>query len=182
MNAPLSLAASVQPGPTGPADPRDAFKSAMRHLAGGVTVVTVAYEGQLGGLAATAVTSLSVEPPSLLVCVKQNTSAMPLLLASGCFAVSILGHAHQPIADRFSGRDGSRGAERFRDAIWVETPGRPPVLADALASFECEVEEVIERFSHAIIIGRVSASRAIGGDGALVYWRAAYAKLAASGT
>ena len=51
------------------------------------------------------------------------------------------------------------------------------MLADALASFACEVEDVIERFSHAIVIGRVTASRARGGHGALVYWRAAYARV-----
>ena len=149
----------------------------MRHLVGGVSIVTVAANGERGGLAATSVTSLSAEPPSLIVCIKQTASAMPLLRESGRFGVSILGHGHQAIADRFSGVDGIRGEARFEGGDWIGSSGAAPVLADALASFECDVEEMIERFSHTIVIGRVTESRALGGDGALVYWRAAYEKL-----
>ncbi len=155
---------------------RDAFRAAMRHLVGGVSIVTVASGTERGGLAATSLTSLSADPPSLIVCVKRSASAMPLLRATGRFGVSVLGHDHEHVADRFSGRDGSQGADRFAGAEWIEADGTL-VLADALASFACEVEDVIERFSHAIVIGRVTASRALGGDGALVYWRAAYARV-----
>jgi flavin reductase (DIM6/NTAB) family NADH-FMN oxidoreductase RutF len=185
MNAPVSHA-SLSRAPLSRLASHDAravdldqgrFKDAMRHLVGGVSIVTVASGSERGGLAATSVTSLSAEPPSLIVCVKQSASAMPLLRASGRFAVSVLGHGHQHVADRFSGRDGSKGADRFTGADWIGAPGAPGVLADALASFECDVEDMIDRFSHTIVIGRVTESRAIGGDGALVYWRAAYQKL-----
>ena len=118
-------------------------------------------------------------PPRPPAALAGRAAALPLLRGSGRFGISILGHAHQRLADRFSGRDGSHGADRFTDAQWLEAPGHAPVLADALASFECEVEEVIERFSHAIVIGRVNLSRVAGGDGALVYWRAAYGTLIA---
>ncbi len=171
MTAPVATVAAE-----GEARERDAFTAAMRHLVGGVSVVTVTSGGERGGLAATSLTSLSADPPSLIVCVKQSSSAMPLLRASGRFGISLLGHDHQHVADRFSGRDGSRGADRFAGAAWIEVDGTL-VLADALASFACQVEDIIERFSHAIVIGRVTASRALGGDGALVYWRAAYAKV-----
>ena len=157
-----------------------AFKAAMRHLVGGVSIVTMAFDGKRGGLAATSVTSLSAEPPSLIVCIKQSSSALPLLRQGGRFGVSILGHDHQAIADRFAGVDGSKGEERFAGADWLGGPDTAPVLANALASFACEVEETIDRFSHTIVIGRVIESRARGGDAALVYWRAAYAKLAQS--
>ena len=179
MNLPLSHRTLQGPTEDHDAQHRDSFKAAMRHLVGGVSIVSVAHEGELGGLTATSLTSLSAEPPSLIVCVKQSVSGLPLLRASGRFAVSILGHDHRDIADRFAGRDGSHGAARFVAAEWIGRPGYPPVLADALASFECEVEDLIDRFSHTIVIGRVTDSRAQGGDGALVYWRAAYDRVGA---
>lgn len=151
-----------------------AFKEAMRHLVGGVSIVSVALGEERGGLAATSVTSLSAEPPSLIVCVKQSASVMPLLRRAGRFGVSVLGHDQQHIADRFAGRGGAKGADRFAGAEWIGRAGYPPVIADALASFECEVDEMLDRFSHTIVIGRVTESRATGGDGALVYWRASY--------
>ena len=174
MNAPLSRASVIDPLSSG--DREAAFKAAMRHLAGGVVIVTAADESERGGLTATSLVSLSADPPSLLLSVKQNASSLPLIRRSGRFAVSLLGHEHQPIADRFSGRDGLHGAARFGGAEWIGRQGYPPVLADALASFECEVEEMMDRFSHTIIIGRVTESRVppASGDGALVYWRASY--------
>ena len=177
MNASFSRAGVAAQAPA--TDGEAAFKAAMRHLAGGVCIVTVAEDDELGGLTATSLVSLSAEPPSLLLSVKQNASSLPLMRSSGRFAVSLLGHDHQALADRFSGRDGSRGAARFDGADWLGRPGYPPVLADALASFECEVEEMIDRFSHTIIIGRVTESRvpSTTGNGALVYWRAAYDSL-----
>ena len=174
MNASVPQAALGQPEVDG-----RAFKEAMRHLVGGVSIVTLGSGDDLGGLTATSVTSLSAEPPSLIVCVKQSASAMPLLKKSGLFAISILGHGHQSIADRFAGRGGSRGGDRFAEGEWIGRPGYPKILADALASFECEVEDMIDKFSHTIVIGRVTETRAFGGDGALVYWRAAYGRLGA---
>lgn len=156
---------------------RDAFKAAMRHLVGGVSIVTVSSGDRLNGLTATSVTSLSADPPSLIVCIHRQVSGISLLRESGRFGVSILGEGHQDIADRFAGRDGRRGADRYDGAEWIGTEGAPPVLADALASFDCLVEDMIEKFSHTIVIGRVTASRARGGDSALVYWRAAYGRM-----
>ena len=141
-----------------------AFKAAMRHLAGGVSIVTAAFGEERGGLTATSLVSLSSDPPSLLVAINQGASGLPLVRSSGRFAVSILGHGHQPIADRFAGRDGIRGAARFEGAEWIGRHGYPPVLADALASFECEVAEMMDRFSHTIIIGQVTESRLRDGE------------------
>ncbi|WP_158811728.1 flavin reductase family protein [Beijerinckia sp. L45] len=156
---------------------RESFRAAMRHLVGGVSIITVGGGAERGGLTATSVTSLSADPPSLLVCVKQSASGLPLLKSHGRFGVSILGHEHQAIADRFAGRDGSQGADRFAGGDWIGGSDYPPVLANALASFECDVEDLVDRFSHTIVIGRVRETRAFGGDGALVYWRAGYNRL-----
>ena len=177
MNAPFPRRGRPGAGPEDAA--ADAFKAAMRHLAGGVSIVTVADGEEKGGLTATSMVSLSAEPPSLLVAVASGASSLPLMRRSGRFAVSVLGHRHKFIADRFAGRDGRRGAARFEGADWIGRPGFPSVLADALASFECELDEMMDRFSHTIIIGRVTESRVPAGNGsdALVYWHAAYDRI-----
>ena len=177
MNAPFShdaSARSVSSAQLKGAQQSESFKAAMRHLVGGVSIVSVALGEERGGLVATSVTSLSNEPPSLIVCIRQSASVMPLLREAGRFGVSILAQDHREIADRFAGRDGSKGASRFAGADWIHELDQSPVLTNALASFECEVADMIDQFSHTIVIGRVTKSRATGGDGALVYWRAAY--------
>lgn len=178
MNATFQPARPGPDIPAGSAEAASAFKDAMRHLAGGVSVITAAHGGEKGGLTATSLISLSAEPPSLLVSVNQGASSLDLVRKSGRFAVSLLGHDHSEIADRFAGRSGVRGAMRFEGADWIGQPGMPPVLDGAVASFECQVAEMLDRFSHTIIIGLVTQSRVREHDsGALVYWRTTYDRL-----
>lgn len=153
---------------------QDAFRQGMRQLAGGVCAITVGQGAERGGLVATSVTALSADPPSLLVCVNRAASAWPLLQRHDRFGVNLLARHHLPLARRFSGMDGARGAERYADPGW-ETQGEgPPLLADALVAFDCAVEERIERHSHAILIGRVLRGTPVREEAALVYLRGQY--------
>ena len=93
------------------------------------------------------------------------------------FGVSVLGAQHAEFADRFASRTGLKGAERFAEGDWLETPAGVPVLADALACLACEAEEVIERHTHAILIGRVTQASPQPSDGALLYWRGDYDRI-----
>ena len=72
----------------------------------------------------------------------------------GVFGVNILNCEQIDIAEQFSGKNGLTGAERFTGASWVRRPSGVLLLAGALAAIECESEGIIERHSHAIIIGR----------------------------
>jgi flavin reductase (DIM6/NTAB) family NADH-FMN oxidoreductase RutF len=151
-----------------------AFRLAMRQLASGVCLVTLGEgEGRVG-LTATSVASLSVEPPALVVCVSRAASLYPRLFPGAVFGVSVLAADQSEIADRFAGRTGLAGAERFRQERWTTTPGGAPALTDALANFECEVEELIERHSHAIVVARVRLALPKTSGGALVYWRGGF--------
>lgn len=78
---------------------------------------------------------------------------------------------------RFSGREGIKGEERYASGAWRRLESGVTILADALAAFDCAVEEVIVRHSHAIIIGAVRAVHAPGGPGALLYWRGSFDQL-----
>ncbi len=131
------------------------FKKGMRQLAGGVTLVTTLWNGERGGLTATAVCSVSAEPPQLLACVNKAASAHDLIIASGIFCVNLLASNHVKLAWRFSGQDSIEGDARFKDGTWRKLVTGAPVLTDALASFDCKTVRHIEASSHTIFIGAI---------------------------
>lgn len=153
------------------------LQDAMRQLASGVSIVTTGDGAQRNGFTATSVTSLSVDPPRVLFCLIRTSTSLPLLRQCRRFAINILGAQHLTLADRFAGRTGAQGEERFAGARWRTLISGVPVLSDALAAVDCELEELIERHSHVIVIGRVAGViLAEGGEG-LVYWRGRYGQL-----
>ena len=153
------------------------FKDAMRHLVGGVSVITAGTGEARTGLTVTTAHSLSVEPPTMLVCVNRVASAWPVIRREGHFCVNILDVRHQDIADRFTGRGGAKGAERYEGARWRQFATGAFGLEDALAVIDCVVEEIIERHSHGIIIGAVQAIHIGAGGEALVYGHGRYRTL-----
>lgn len=155
----------------------DDFRGAMRDLAGGVSVITVGRGDEISGMTVTSVSSLSVEPATLIVSINRRASSWPLLRKHGVFGVNILSADHQGIAERFSGVGGLSGAERFAGAEWITLVSGVPLLSGALAAFDCEVEDVVERHSHVIVIGRVLDLRVTSGAPALVYWQRQYVEL-----
>lgn len=154
--------------------PSDAFRGAMRSLAGGVSVITVGRGKDITGMTVTSVSSLSVEPPTLIVSVNRQSSSWPLLQRYGAFGVNILSAEQVDVAERFSGKGGLKGADRFTGAQWITRATGVPLLSGALAALDCEVEEVIERHSHAIVIGRVRDVVTAAPHTALTYWDGQY--------
>jgi flavin reductase (DIM6/NTAB) family NADH-FMN oxidoreductase RutF len=150
------------------------FRKSMRHLAGGVSVVTVGRGDDITGMTITSLSSLSVDPPTLIVSINRESSSWPLLKRYGCFGVNILGADQVDVAERFAGKDGLKGAERFAGAKWVTRISGVPLLAGALAAIDCEVEDIVERHSHAIVIGRVKDMQLSPRTAALVYWQGQY--------
>ena len=159
------------PHPTGEAD---AFRNAMRYLAGAVSVVTTGIGEQRTGFTATSVSSLSVEPPTLLVCLNRSSSSWPVLTTHGAFCVNVLSHDHLHVADRFAGRGGAQGTARYEGEQWRQLATGTWVLSSALAAFDCEVEEALDRHSHTILIGRVKAIALRDSAEPLLYWQGAY--------
>jgi flavin reductase (DIM6/NTAB) family NADH-FMN oxidoreductase RutF len=150
------------------------FRSAMRQLTGGVSVITVGRGRDISGMTVTSVSSLSVDPPALIVSVNRTSSSFPLLKRHGVFGVNILTSDQLDIAERFTGKDGLKGAERFAGAEWTTRASGVPLLVGALAAIDCEVEEIVERHSHAIIIGRVLDVAVSTRNAALAYWHGQY--------
>jgi len=153
----------------------DAFRAAMRELAAGVTIVTAGTADGRRGLTATAVCSVSADPPTLLACINRATDGHAAIAAAGHFCVNVVAAEHRDLAERFAGRDGSHGVERFERGDWDRLVTGAPVLADAVAAFDCRVVEAMSWGTHTIFIGRVAATRIAPARAGLVYRAGAFA-------
>ena len=132
-----------------------AFRHAMRAFSSGVAIVACGEGEARAGCTATSLASLSLAPPTLIVCLARSSSTLIGLREAGAFSINLLAARHQALAHRFSGHSGVHGPRRFDRAQWVTLSTGAPVLTDAVAAFDCLVEEVIERHSHAIVLGAV---------------------------
>jgi flavin reductase (DIM6/NTAB) family NADH-FMN oxidoreductase RutF len=129
------------------------FKQGMRRLAASVAVITTRDEDEVVGLTATAVCSLSADPPSLLCCLNQRSRTAQAIGKSRQFAVNILSPNDIEVAGKFA--TSAVPAEKFAVGKWNVRPGASPWLSSATAVFECSVSEVIESGTHLIFIGHV---------------------------
>jgi flavin reductase (DIM6/NTAB) family NADH-FMN oxidoreductase RutF len=168
--------ARADAAPKGDADGHN-FRLAMRELASGVSVITCGAGDARNGCTATSVVSLSLSPPTLLVCLGLQTSTLASIRRAGTFCVNILAAEHQDLAERFAGRGGYQGPGRFGLGDWVPLVTGAPALTDGLAAIDCRIEEILERHTHAILIGAVEAVRIPGADEALVHWRSRFGTL-----
>lgn len=133
----------------------DAFRSAMRHVAATVYAVTTGHGGGRYGILATAVSSLSFEPPSLLVCVNRSASLHAPLASAEVFCVNVLGLGNRDVAEAFMTK---APTERFKVGDWEEAHG-VPVLATAQSSLICRRAHCHEFGTHSIFIGELIAAK-----------------------
>ncbi|HST03811.1 MAG TPA: flavin reductase family protein [Chloroflexia bacterium] len=150
---------------------KDLFRRVMGSFASGVTVVTVAgQDGEPTGFTANAVSSLSIEPRMLLVCVSEQSSTLALIEAAGSFAVNILSARQQEIAQQFA----TRRDNRFGGVRW--RPGHEtgaPVLDGALAYAECKLVGTAKGGDHVILMAEILAGDANEAE-PLLYFRGRY--------
>jgi flavin reductase (DIM6/NTAB) family NADH-FMN oxidoreductase RutF len=152
------------------------FRLGMRTLAAAVNIVTTAHSGHRYGMTATAVCSVSADPPALLACLNRATSTHGAVLKAGVFCVNVLRAEDSELSTVFAGAQS--GESRFRSREWVRLPTGAPALADALASFDCRVTKAIEHGTHTVFLGQVEHIL-LGRKGKpLLYVGGQYAKLA----
>ena len=158
----------------------DQFRDTLRFFAAGVTLVTTAREEERYGLTVSAFCSVSADPPLVAVFLNQGHLTTGVLRREGLgFAVNVLAADQQELSDRFAfGPE----AERFDGAGWVRAETGAPVLEDALAWLDCEVESFQDAGSHTLFLGRVVRGGVPRpGSEPLVYWNRTYRNLAAEG-
>jgi flavin reductase (DIM6/NTAB) family NADH-FMN oxidoreductase RutF len=139
------------------------FRAAMARFPGAVTLITARDGDARRGITATAVCSVSSEPPSLLACVNRNTGTCVAIAKSARFNVNVLTEDEGDLAMCFAGATGATGEDKFTTGQWEEDPYGLPVLSGALLSFSCEVVEAVKTGSHSVFIGRITDIRS-GGD------------------
>ena len=153
------------------------FRTALRSFAAGVTVVTTRdREGRPSGLTASAFTSVSLEPPLVLVCVDHAATAHPDFVARGWFAINVLRREQEALSRRFA----VSGGDKFRGVPCHEGQAGLPLIDGALATLECRIVETHEAGDHTIFIGQVESADVAAGR-PLVYFHGGYHSLAPDG-
>lgn len=152
------------------------FKQALQLWASGIAVVTSKSE-QFGlrGMTVTAFSSVSMEPPQILVCLNQAADTGENIDQNGCFAINILNASQEEASNNFSG--GRSQEERFAQARWSLGVTGVPILDDSILSLECQVVEKVRAGTHWIIIAEIQAATCREGE-PLLYFRGAYRTLA----
>lgn len=160
--------------PQPPAELAAAFKGAMRRLAATVTVISTGDGGERQGMTATAVTSVTADPPAILVCVNQSASLHPVMTNGTRFCVNLLNNAHADVAGAFGGR--LQGAARFSAGDWSDNDKGVPFLTDAQANIFCTVDALMIYGTHTIFVGKVDSVRLFGDIAPLIYQDGRYIK------
>ncbi|WP_198045868.1 flavin reductase family protein [Novosphingobium aquimarinum] len=155
------------------------MRDGLRRLGKAVVVITALYNGQRWAMTATAVSELSMDPPSLLVCVNKAASLYGPLSAGSNFCVNILSANQAEISQSCFGA--TKGEERFRLGQWDSAACGTPLLRESQASFVCEYRDMVEFGTHAIVIGEVSEVRVTGTPDPLIYLNGGYGKVSALG-
>jgi flavin reductase (DIM6/NTAB) family NADH-FMN oxidoreductase RutF len=153
-------------------DPRT-LRDALGCFATGVTVVTCLHEDAPAGLTVNSFTSVSLDPPLLLVCIAKDAASAPALTRASHFAINVLQTGQQPASIRFSTRD----EDRFGATPWSCGEAGAPILKDSLGVFECERFAVYDGGDHHILVGQVVKASFDAGLDPLLFFRGRYRRL-----
>lgn len=145
----------------------EAFKGAMRNIAGTVTIITTEIDGQRSGMAVTSVVSLSMEPPSVIFCINRDSSIYHPLLGRGAAVINILSVDHSNLCGVFSGKE--KGSARFGYGHWSQRPDGLPFLEDATGVLVARVEQQLVFGTHGVFAGEVLEVDGRGKGRPLVY-------------
>ena len=153
----------------------DEFKQALQKWPSGITVVTTK-SSRFGilGMTATSFTSVSVEPPQILVCINDSAVTIEGIRESKSFAVNILNSDQQLISNQFASGDNPQ--QRFESVTWCDGSSGTPILDDTLASIECTVGQFIKSGTHWVVIGEVQNVTCRQGE-PLLYFKGAYREI-----
>ena len=160
---------------TAPVD-ATSFRAAMARFPGAVTIITTGSGEARRGITATAVCSVTADPPSLLVCLNRKTGTCAAVADIGRFNVNLLPGDGGPLAMTFAGATGATGADKFNSGDWLDDAYGNPRLGSSIATFSCEVREQLDAGTHSVFIGTVTAIATSEGD-ALVYEQSRFHRL-----
>lgn len=143
-----------------------ALREVMSHFATGVTIITARWEERDYGMTATAIASVTLQPPTILACLNRSSSTHQAVTNSGSFVVSILAEEQVDLVERFA----SNSEHKFADVPVVRTSRGEPVLENSLANLECRVVSVFDAGTHGVVLGELRGVHINSGD-PLIYYR-----------
>jgi flavin reductase len=150
------------------------FRNAMARLGAAVNIVTTEGSAGRGGFTASAVCSVTDDPPTLLVCLNRTSSGHARLKANGVLCVNTLAAGQRALSDAFAGRGGLEIEARFALATWSPLATGAPALDGAVVSFDCRIADVVEKGTHSVIFAEIEAIRSGAEDSALIYFARDY--------
>lgn len=153
---------------------QEAFREALRGWASGVTVVTSRNGDRMHGMTVSAFSSVSADPPLVLVCANRSSTTHGIIEEGGVFAVNILASHQQDVSNLFA--SSKHEDSRLERVAWTEGESGAPLIDEARASLECTVSSAHREGSHTIYVGRVEAVHASDAE-PLLYYKGAYRSL-----
>jgi len=136
------------------------FRDAMARLGAAVNIITTAGPAGRGGLTASAVCSVTDDPPTLLVCLNRSSAQTPVFRANGVLCVNTLAAGQRAISAIFAQRSAAVSVEqRFAAGAWSALETGAPLLQGAVASFDCRIAEVVEKGTHSVFFAEVVGVR-----------------------
>jgi 3-hydroxy-9,10-secoandrosta-1,3,5(10)-triene-9,17-dione monooxygenase reductase component len=157
----------------GPGPDQAHFRRVFGHLPTGVTVVTAFSDGEPVGMAANSVTSVSLDPPLLLLCPARSSTTWPTLREAKRFCVNVLAHGHEEVSRQFAALD----VDRFAGVPWHERPAGP-ALDEAVAWIDCEIDAEYPAGDHTVVIAKVLDLDVSGAYRPLVFFGGKYGTFA----
>ncbi|MFC0218914.1 flavin reductase [Pseudochelatococcus lubricantis] len=148
---------------------RTEFRNAMARVCAPVNVITTNGPAGRGGFTATAMCSVTDEPPTLLVCMNSRSAQSEMFFGNGRFCVNVLTGEHKELAAFFAGQQADMAA-RYAAAEWIDLSSGNQALADAIVSFDCRLVETRRVGTHNIFIGEVVEIRSRRDGHALLYF------------
>ena len=153
------------------------FREGMSHVVSAVHIVTTGGAAGRAGFTATAVSSVSDAPPTLLVCMNAASSSAQPLRDNGRFAINTLASGQQAMAEAFSGRTGLTGEARFAAGGWQDDEDGLPLLSGAVAQFRCRLIEIKPMATHLVVFGEVYGVTPAPDEHGLAYLRRHFIKV-----
>ena len=145
------------------------FRNAMARVCAPVNVITTKGPAGRGGFTATAMCSVTDEPPTLLVCMNSNSAQANLFIENRRFCVNVLTEEHKDLAGLFAGQQSDMDA-RYAAAEWADLASGNQALADAIVSFDCSLVDLHRVGTHNVLMGEVVDIRARKDGRALLYF------------
>ncbi len=157
----------------------DSFKGALRHFASGVTIVTAGVGAAMYGITVSAFSSISMEPPIVMVSIGHTSPLVETILSAEHYAVNILSGDQTDLSARFA--ESIEGVEKYRDiAVSVGSSGAPGIPG-ALAVLDCVLDQTLQVATHILMFGRVvQVILAADSEDPLLYYNRGYHRLAGS--